>query len=70
MRLPSQAELKAELQRIDGTIVGYLLSKRSPPRELLSSSDRLHALLRRIARRGAGRPDSDRAPSRRRWAWR
>lgn len=65
MRLPSQAELRAELQRIDGTIVGYLLSKRSPPRELLSSSDRLHEVLRKIARRKSARTAS---PPYRRWA--
>lgn len=68
MRLVSHAELKAELRRIDGAIVGYLLSKRSPPRDLLSNSDRLHTLLRRVERRAAVRDSRQGSPPvRRRW---
>jgi hypothetical protein len=35
----------ADLDRLNAQIVGHLLARRSPPRELLSQRDRLRATL-------------------------
>jgi hypothetical protein len=35
--------MNADLERLNAQIVGHLLARRSPPRELLSQRDRLRA---------------------------